>query len=55
MTKLRQTVEERPDDLQGHQLLVRNEASLQNAVVSFEGQAEMVGNVIAWNRSGSSG
>ena len=40
--KLRQTVAERPDDLQGHQLLARNEANLGNEKAAYEAQGEVL-------------
>lgn len=42
MDKLRATVEERPDDLDGHRLLVRNEAALGNFVAAREAQARVL-------------
>lgn len=42
MDKLRKTVAERPDDLQGQQLLARNEASLGNYAASYAAQQEVI-------------
>lgn len=42
MDKLRATVAERPDDLEGHRLLVRNEAALGNFVAAREAQAQVL-------------
>lgn len=42
MEKLRATVAERPDDLQGQQLLARNEASLGNYKASHEAQSAII-------------
>ncbi|MDU8928932.1 c-type cytochrome biogenesis protein CcmI [Alisedimentitalea sp. MJ-SS2] len=42
MIKLRQTVQERPDDLQGHQLLARNEASLGNFRAAYKAQQGVI-------------
>lgn len=40
--KLRQTVADRPDDLQGHQLLARNEANLGNDKAAYEAQGHVL-------------
>lgn len=40
--KLRTTVAERPDDLQGHQLLARNEANLGNDKAAYEAQGHVL-------------
>ncbi|MBL4919163.1 c-type cytochrome biogenesis protein CcmI [Szabonella alba] len=40
--QLRATVEERPDDLQGHQLLARNEANLGNFDAAHRAQARVI-------------
>ena len=42
MEKLRQTVKDRPDDLRGLGLLVRNEASFGNVVAAYQAQAQLV-------------
>ena len=42
MEKLRKTVGERPDDLQGQMLLARNEASLGNFAASYAAQSEVI-------------
>lgn len=42
MTKLRAAVAERPDELQGQQLLARNEAALGNFVAAHQAQAKVV-------------
>jgi cytochrome c-type biogenesis protein CcmH len=42
MQKLRQTVADRPDDLEGHQLLARNEASLGNYADSYAAQSDVI-------------
>jgi cytochrome c-type biogenesis protein CcmH len=42
MERLRATVAERPDDLQGHRLLARNEAALGNYVAAREAQTRLV-------------
>lgn len=42
MAKLRETVADRPDDLQGHLLLVRNEASLGNFPAAYAAQKEVI-------------
>ena len=42
MDRLRTTVAERPDDLQGHQLLARNEASLGNFIAAYTAQARVI-------------
>jgi cytochrome c-type biogenesis protein CcmH len=42
MDRLRATVAERPDDLQGHRLLARNEAALGNFVAAREAQARVI-------------
>lgn len=40
--ELRTTVADRPDDLRGHELLARNEATLQNYKAAYEAQARVV-------------
>ncbi len=42
MEKLRQTVAERPDDLQGLRLLVRNEAALGNVAAAYAAQQQTI-------------
>lgn len=42
MEKLRKTVEDRPDDLQGQQLLARNEATLGNYKASYIAQNQII-------------
>ncbi len=42
MEELRAKVAERPDDLQGHQLLVRNEATLGNFKAAYEAQQVVI-------------
>jgi cytochrome c-type biogenesis protein CcmH len=42
MERLRATVAERPDDIQGHRLLARNEAALGNYVAAREAQARIM-------------
>lgn len=42
MQKLRDTVAARPDDLEGHRLLARNEASLGNFAAAHAAQAEVI-------------
>lgn len=42
MNKLRETVADRPDDLQGHILLARNEATLGNFVASYQAQKDVI-------------
>jgi len=42
MEQLRAAVAERPDDLQGHVLLARNEASLGNFIAAHEAQAQVL-------------
>jgi cytochrome c-type biogenesis protein CcmH len=42
MERLRETVAERPDDVQGHRLLARNEAALGNYVAAREAQSRLV-------------
>ncbi|MEP2530936.1 c-type cytochrome biogenesis protein CcmI [Shimia sp.] len=42
MEKLRASVAERPDDLQGYELLARNEASLGNMQAAYEAQANVI-------------
>lgn len=42
VNQLREAVEQRPDDLQGLQLLVRNEAALGNYVAAYQAQAQVV-------------
>lgn len=42
MKKLRDTVAERPDDLQGHALLARNESSLGNMAAAATAQANVI-------------
>jgi cytochrome c-type biogenesis protein CcmH len=42
MKKLRETVAARPDDLQGHLLLVRNEAALGNFKAAYTAQQEVI-------------
>lgn len=42
MDKLRKTVAERPDDLQGYTLLARNEASLGNLTAAHTAQAQVI-------------
>lgn len=41
--KLRKAVAERPDDLQGHQLLARNEAALGNFKDAYTAQTKVIG------------
>lgn len=42
ITELRKALEERPDDLQGHLLLVRNEAAIGNFREAYEAQQEVI-------------
>jgi cytochrome c-type biogenesis protein CcmH len=42
MERLRATVAERPDDVQGHRLLARNEAALGNFVAAREAQDKLI-------------
>nr|WP_306734450.1 c-type cytochrome biogenesis protein CcmI [Marimonas arenosa] len=42
MEKLRMTVKDRPDDLQGHLLLARNEASLGNFKAAYAAQRDVI-------------
>jgi cytochrome c-type biogenesis protein CcmH len=42
MDRLRAAVESRPDDLQGHRLLARNEARLGNFVAAYEAQEQVI-------------
>jgi cytochrome c-type biogenesis protein CcmH len=42
MERLRTTVAERPDDLQGHRLLARNEAALGNFAAALAAQARVI-------------
>lgn len=42
LTKLRAAVADRPDDLQGHVLLARNEAALGNFRASYQAQARVI-------------
>lgn len=42
LAKLRETVAQRPDDLQGHELLARNEANLGNLRAAHKAQAEVL-------------
>lgn len=42
ITKLRQTVADRPDDLQGYTLLARNEANLGNDKAAYEAQTQVI-------------
>ena len=42
MEKLRQTVEERPNDIEGHSLLARTEASLQNFMAASAAQESVI-------------
>lgn len=40
--ELRATVADRPDDLRGHELLARNEATLQNYKAAYQAQARVI-------------
>ncbi len=42
MDRLRETVAERPDDLQGHQLLARNETALGNFTAGYTAQQRVI-------------
>jgi cytochrome c-type biogenesis protein CcmH len=42
VSDLRAAVAERPDDLRGHELLARNEASLQNYKAAYQAQAKVI-------------
>lgn len=42
MEKLRETVKNRPDDLRGLRLLVRNEAAIGNVAAAYAAQAEVI-------------
>lgn len=42
MDRLRETVAERPDDLQGHQLLARNETALGNFTAAYTAQQRVI-------------
>jgi cytochrome c-type biogenesis protein CcmH len=42
VTKLRQAVEDRPDDLQGHVLLTRSEAALGNYAAAWKAQQRVI-------------
>ena len=42
MEKLRETVKDRPDDLRGLRLLVRNEAALGNVEAAYQAQQEVI-------------
>jgi len=42
MTRLRAAVEQRPDDLQGHQLLARNEMALSNFTAAYRAQQQVL-------------
>ncbi|MBM7066578.1 c-type cytochrome biogenesis protein CcmI [Actibacterium sp. 188UL27-1] len=43
MTQLRNAVAERPNDLRGHELLVRNEAGLGNLTAAWQAQDRVIG------------
>lgn len=42
ITELRAAVKDRPDDLRGHELLARNEATLQNYKAAYQAQARVI-------------